>query len=105
MESDAVKKIAQLKRQAVAYIDRYFAGTVSPGELSVWASAQPVFANPKALDNNEDWMVSNALALMVALAEDALDRSAVEKGLEEARQFLLGEKPFPDTQWPSGLLR
>jgi hypothetical protein len=100
-----VKKIAQLKRQAVAYIDRYFAGTVSPGELSVWASAQPVFANPKELDNNEDWMVSNALALMVALAEDTLDRSAVEKGLEEARQFLRGEKPFPEDHWPTGLSR
>ena len=105
MESDAVKKIAQLRRQAVAYIDRYFASMTSAGELSAWASAHPVFANPKALDNNEDWMVSNALALMIALTEDTADWPAVEKDLQEARQFLTGEKPFSDTQWPSGLLR
>src|SRR5262245_3159291 len=98
-----VNKLAQIKCQAVAHIDRYFSGVESAGELRTWALAQSIFANPKGLDNDEDWAVSNALALMVWLTDDALDRSLVEKGLHEARQFLVGDNLFPEGHWPMGL--
>ena len=99
-----MEKIAQIKRQAVEHLDRYFAGAASPADLCAWALAHPTFANPKELDNSEDWMVSNALALMVAVAEADVDRSEVEKGLQEARRFLTGEAPFPEDRWSTGLL-
>jgi len=98
-----VRKIARLKRQAVAHIDRYFSGAESAADLRVWALAQPLFANPKELDNSEDWLVSNALALMAALGEEVQDRTLKEEALREARQFLTGEKPFPEEYWPVGL--
>ena len=98
-----MEQVAQLKRQAVEYIDRYFSGMISAEELHAWALAHPVFANPKALDNADDWMVNNALALMKALADAGVDRTETEKGLHEARQFLTGGKPFPDDRWPAGL--
>jgi hypothetical protein len=97
-----VGKITQLKREAVELIDRYFSGTVSTEDLHTWASTRALFANPKELDNADDWMVSNALALMSVLA-DATDRSAVETGLREAQRFLTGEEPFPEDRWPVGL--
>ena len=100
-----MEQVAQLKRRAVEYIDRYFSGITSAEELQAWALAHPVFANPKALDNTDDWMVNNALALMKALAEPQADRAETEKGLREARQFLTGGKPFPDDRWPAGLLK
>ena len=100
-----MRKISLLKRQAMERIDRYFAGTESAADLRAWALAQPLFANPKELDNSEDWMVSNALALMKALTDEEADRSETEKGLHEARQFLTGGKPFPDDRWPAGLLK
>ena len=96
-------KVAQTKRQAVEHIDRYFSGAVSAADLRAWALAHSIFANPKELDNSEDWMVSNALALMIALTDAAADRSEVEKELHEARQFLTGEAPFPEDRWPPGL--
>ncbi|MBI3301317.1 MAG: hypothetical protein HYZ72_04470 [Deltaproteobacteria bacterium] len=99
-----MKKLAQIKRQAVEHIDRYFSGAESPADLRAWALAHPTFANPKELDNSEDWVVSNALALMIALADTAADRSAAEQGLHEARGFLTGEAPFPEDRWPAGLL-
>lgn len=99
-----MEKITQIKRQAVKHLDRYFTGTESATDLRAWALAHPIFANPKELDNSEDWMVSNALALMVAVAEADVDRSEVEKRLQEARRFLTGEAPFPDDRWPAGLL-
>jgi hypothetical protein len=98
-------RIAQLKRQAVAYIDRYFSGVASAEELRAWACAHPVFANPKALDNHDDWIVSSALALMKLLADEKANRAGTEKGLHEARQFLTGEKLFPDDRWPTSLLK
>jgi hypothetical protein len=98
-------KITLVKRQAVEQIDRYFSGTLSAQDLHAWALAQPTFANPKELDNNEDWIVSNALALMIALADTAADRSEIARGLQEARQLLTGEAPFPEDRWPQGLLR
>jgi hypothetical protein len=101
----AMAGFVHLKRQAVEHIDRYFSGVTSAEELCAWALAHPVFANPKALDNNEDWMISNALALMVALADAATDQSVIEQGLREAWQFLTGGKPFPDDRWPAGLLK
>jgi len=100
-----MRKISLLKRQAMERIDRYFAGTESAADLRAWALAQPLFANPKELDNSEDWMVSNALALMKALTDEEADRSETEKRLHEARQFLTGGKPFPDDRWPAGLLK
>jgi len=104
-EENPVQKIVQLKRQAVEHIDRYFSGVASAEELCAWALTHPVFANPKALDNNDDWIVNNALALMRALADERTNRSETEKGLHEARQFLTGGKPFPDDRWPAGLLK
>ncbi len=98
-------KVTLVRRQAVEQIDRYFSGTQSAEDLRVWALAHPIFANPKELDNHEDWIVNNALALMIALAGTAADRSEVEEGLQEARQFLTGEAPFPEDRWPQGLLR
>ena len=98
-------RITEIKRQAVELIDRYFAGAESPAELQAWALAHPAFANPKALDNRNDWMVSNALALMVTLADASVDRLVVEERLREARRFLTGETPFPEDRWPVGLLR
>lgn len=99
-----MEKIAQIKRQAVEHLDRYFAGAASPADLRAWALAHPTFANPKELDNSEDWMVSNALALMIVLADLTVDRSEVEKRLQEARRFLTGEASFPEDRWPAGLL-
>jgi len=100
-----MKQIAQSKRQAIELIDRYFAGAESPTDLCAWALAHPLFANPKALDNTDDWIVSNALALMTALADTSIERSVVEERLHEARRFLSGETPFPEDRWPAGLLR
>ncbi|MBI3799098.1 MAG: hypothetical protein HY268_19300 [Deltaproteobacteria bacterium] len=100
-----MEQIAQLKRQAVEYIDRYFSGVASAEELRAWALAHPVFTNPKALDNTDDWVVNNALALMKALADEKADQAATEKRLHEARQFLTAGKPFPDDHWPAGLLK
>src|SRR5262249_58683564 len=88
--------------QAVEYIDRYISGGASAEELCAWALAHPVFANPKALDNDDDWIVNNALALMQALAEEKADRSAIGKGLREARQFLTGGKPLPGDRRAAG---
>lgn len=98
-----MKKIAQLKRQALEHLDRYFSGSESVADLCAWALEQPIFANPKELDNREDWLVSNALALMVALSEEAQERTMGEEALREAREFLTGEKPFPEEYWPVGL--
>jgi len=100
-----VGKVTLLKRQAVKQIDRYFSGALSARDLRLWAFAHPTFANPKELDNHEDWIVSNALALMIALADTAANRSEIERGLQEARQFLTGEASFPEDRWPQGLLR
>ena len=100
-----MEQIAQLKRQTVEYIDRYFSGVTSAEELRAWALAHPVFANPKALDNDDDWIMNNALALMKALTDAKADRAETEKGLHEARQFLTGGKSFPDDRWPAGLLK
>jgi hypothetical protein len=100
-----MEKLFQIKRQAIEYIDRYFAGTASAEDLRAWALMQPTFANPKALDDSDDWIVNNALALMRALADEKADRSETEKGMHEARQFLTGGKPFPDDRWPEGLLK
>ena len=99
-----MRKISLLKRQAMERIDRYFAGTESAADLRAWALAQPLFANPKELDNSEDWILGNALALMIALAEDSADESRLEQGLREARRFLTGEEPFPEESWPAGLV-
>jgi hypothetical protein len=98
-----VKKIALLRRQAVELIDRYFSGAESAADLRAWALAHPLFASPKELDNNDDWIVSNALALMIALANADADRPAIEQGLRQARQFLTGEEAFPEDRWPAGL--
>jgi hypothetical protein len=100
-----VSPITQLKRHAGELIDRYFAGAASPTDLQVWASAHPTFANPKALDNNDDWILGNALALMIALDDTSTDRVVMEERLREARRFLNGEIPFPEDRWPAGLLR
>ena len=97
-------RVAYLKRQAIEHIDRYFSGTESARDLRAWALAQTIFANPKELDNSEDWMTSNVLALMRAVAGHATDRLAVEEGLREARRFLAGEEPFPEDYWPAGLM-
>ncbi len=97
-------RVTHLNRQLVERIDHYFAGAESPAELHAWVLAHPLFANPKALDNSHDWAVSNALALLVRLADETVDRSAVERGLREARRFLTGETPFPEDSWPVGLV-
>ena len=97
-------RIAHITRQVIEHLDRYFAGAESAANLRAWALAQPIFANPKELDNSEDWMISNALALMGALADAAADHSAIEQGLREARRFLTGEEPFPEDRWPAGLV-
>ena len=99
-----MERIAHITRQVIEHIYRYFAGAESAANLRAWALAHPIFANPKALDNREDWMVSNALALMVALADAAADQSALEQGLREARRFLTGDEPFPEDRWPAGLV-
>ncbi len=99
------EKITLVKRQAIEHIDRYFSGVLSAEDLRAWALTHPTFANPKELDNNEDWLVGNTLALMTALTDAKADRSEVERGLQEAKQFLTGEKPFPEDRWPQGLLR
>jgi hypothetical protein len=100
-----MEKISQIKCQAIEYIDQYFAGLMSAHDLRTWAMVHPVFANPKELDNSDDWIMSNALALMCVLADKTAERPTVEKGLREARQFLTGEVPFPDDHWPAGLLQ
>jgi hypothetical protein len=51
-----VKNITLLKRQAVEQIDRYFSRALSAEDLRAWALAHPTFANPKELDNSEDWI-------------------------------------------------
>jgi len=99
-----MERIADIKQQVIEHIDHYFAGTESAANLYAWALTPPIFANPKELDNSEDWMSSNALALMVALADAAADHSAIEHGLREARRFLSGEEPFPEDRWPAGLV-
>jgi hypothetical protein len=96
-------KLAQLTHQAIEYLDRYFSGTISAAELRAWALTHPVFANPKELDNSEDWIVSNALALMIAVGDETADRLTVEKGLQEARRLLSGEESLPEDRWPAGL--
>ncbi len=98
-------RIADIKQQVIERIDRYFAGAESAANIRAWAIAHPIFANPKELDNSEDWMISNALALMAALADAATDQSAIEQGLREARRFLTGEEPFPEDRWPVGLVK
>jgi hypothetical protein len=98
-------RVAHIKRHAIERIDRYFSDDESAADLRAWAVAHPVFANPKELDNSEDWMVSNALALMAALMDTAADRAAIEQGLREARRFLSGEEPFPEDRWPVGLVK
>lgn len=100
-----MERIVHITRQVIEHIDRYFAGAESAANIRAWALAQPIFANPKELDNSEDWMISNALALMVALADAATDQSAIEQGLREARRFLTGEEPFPEDRWPVGLVK
>ncbi len=99
-----MERIAYITRQVIEHIDHYFAGVESAANLHAWALAHPIFANPKELDNREDWMISNALALMVALVDAAADQSAIEQGLREARRFLSGEEPFPEDRWPAGLV-
>ena len=100
-----MERIADIKQQVIEHIDHCFARTESAANLYAWALTPPIFANPKELDNSEDWMSSNALALMVALADAAADHSAIEHGLREARRFLSGEEPFPEDRWPTGLLK
>jgi len=99
-----MKQIFLIKRQAIERIDRYFVGAESAADLRAWALAQPLFANPKELDNNEDWILGNALALMRVLIEDCADKSRLEQELREARRFLTGEQPFPEESWPAGLV-
>jgi hypothetical protein len=99
-----MKQISLIKRQAIEHIDRYFVGAESAADLRAWALPQPLFTNPKALDNNDDWVVGNALALMSALAKDCADKSRLEQELREARRFLTGEQPFPAESWPLGLV-
>lgn len=99
-----MKQISLIKRQAIERIDRYFVGAESAAELRAWALAQPLFANPKELDNSDDWIVGNALALMNALTEDSANKSKLEQELREARRFLTGEQPFPAESWPAGLV-
>jgi hypothetical protein len=98
-----VEKITQLKRQAVELIDRYFSGTASAEDLHTWALTRSIFANPKELDNSEDWAISNALSLMTALTDGTRSKEDVEKGLREAQRFLTGEESFPEDRWPVGL--
>ena len=99
-----MERISAITQQVIEHLDRYFAGAEAAAHLHAWALAHPIFANPKALDNREDWMISNALALMVALADAAADQSALEHGLREARRFLTGDEPFPEDRWPAGLV-
>jgi hypothetical protein len=99
-----MRKISPIARQAVEHIDRYLAGTESAADLGAWALAQPLFANPKALDNREDWILGNALALMAAVTEDPTKKSRLEQELHEAREFLTGERSFPEESWPTGLV-
>ena len=100
-----MEKINQVRHQAAEQIERYFSGALSAEDLRTWALAHPTFANPKELDNNEDWIVSNALALMIALTDTAADPTEIARELQEAKQFLTGETPFPEDRWPQGLLR
>ncbi len=95
---------ATIKRYVIEYIDRYFAAALSATDLHNWALAHPTFTNPKALDNDEDWVLNNALALMIALTDTAKDRTEVEEQLRQARRFLAGNQRFPTTHWPVGLL-
>jgi hypothetical protein len=93
-----------MKSQIVEHLDRYFSCAESAADLGVWARTQSIFANPKALDNSEDWMVSNALALMSTVADAPTNGPAAATRLHEARQFLTGEAAFPEDAWPAGLL-
>ncbi len=95
---------ATIKRYVIEYIDRYFAAALSATDLHDWALAHPTFTNPKALDNDEDWALNNALALMVALTDTAKDRTEVEEQVRQARRFLAGEQALPKDRWPVGLL-
>jgi hypothetical protein len=97
-------KTAQLKRQSIEKIDRYFTGAETTADLHAWTLTQSLFASPKELDNSEDWIIANALALMRALADTTEDRSTVENELRRARRFLSGEEPFPEDYWPIGLI-
>lgn len=99
-----MRQISLIKRQAIEHIDRYLAGAESTDDLRAWALTQPLFANPKALDNSDDWILGNAFALMSALIEDCADKSRLEEELREARRFLTGEQPFPEESWPAGLV-
>jgi hypothetical protein len=99
-----MQNVAQLKRQIIEKIDRYFAGAETATALHAWTLSQPLFANPKELDNNEDWVISNAFALIRTLTEALVDRSTVENELRRARRFLAGEEQFPEDRWPTGLV-
>ena len=96
---------SQRKQQLIARVDQYFAHTLSVEDLLAWARTQSLFADPKALDNQMDWLVGSALALITALADSRYDRPTIEKQLVEARRLLAGEAPFPDDCWPAGLVR
>ena len=96
--------IQQHAQHAIERIDQYFVGILSEADLHNWALAHPTFTNPKALDNDEDWVLNNALALMIALTDTAKDRTEVEEQLRQARRFLAGKQRFPTTHWPVGLL-
>ena len=96
--------IAAIKRHVIEYIDRYFADALSATDLHDWALAHPTFTNPKALDNDEDWALNNALALMIALTDTAKNRTEVEEQLRQAQRFLAGEQALPKDRWPVGLL-
>lgn len=93
-----------IKRYALEYIDRYFAAALSATNLHDWALAHPTFTNPKALDNDEDWALNNALALMIALTDTAKVQAQVEEQLRQAQRFLAGEQALPKDRWPVGLL-
>ena len=83
---------AAIKRRAIDYINRYFAGALSAMDLHGWALAHPAFVSPKALNNDRDWALNYVLALMIALTDTAKDRTEVEE------QALLKDR------WPVGLL-
>lgn len=80
-------QVARVKSQIVEHIDRYFSGAESAADLGVWARTQSIFANPKALDNSEDWMVSNALALMSTVADATTNQPAVAQGFTRQDSF------------------
>lgn len=93
-----------IQQYAIKQISRYFTGALSAADLHDWALAHPTFTNPKALDNDGDWTLNNALALMMALTDTAKDRTEVEEQLRQARRLLTGEQALPKDRWPVGLL-